>query len=307
MGNTAFVNQVCQNIRLLVSQGKLSEAYKKCKEKIFAHPDEKEFQNLKLEIEKAIQESNQKLIKEKLAALSTYWEKKDYAPIIKELKELQKFAPENVEVSAQFDKAKIAYAKQIENLQQDFLKKQKERLEGILEKYPDDLAGEIYALQSSNPNNPKVDEIAAELKEKLITKLIQRKESLLNTNKFEDIRNFIESLKKISSNSEQISQLERRIASKQSAEKEDQKREYLANAQRQLETLIKLNKFAAAIKAADELLEFEPNSRSAKKYKLLAEEGLYQQTKMQVVKQMEELQPELKVEFQENKEDFLKL
>ena len=95
MSNQAYFEQLEQNINGLIANEKYREAYNLCKEILSKFPDEKKFLKIKIKIEEAAADKNNRIIEAKLEAMDPLWDQKKYVDILRGLKDLINLAPNN--------------------------------------------------------------------------------------------------------------------------------------------------------------------------------------------------------------------
>jgi hypothetical protein len=307
MSKSAFINQACQKIRRLIAQEKLKEAYTICQGFLQEYPNEDDLLMLAHGIEVQVDENNQKIVDEKLKDLAKLWKEEKYSEIITELKKLLKASPENSKLIEQFERAKSSYKKQVDTLQSNFFKGQRERLEKILRDQPDELQSALYILESNNQNNLKIKALSKEYKDKLIKKRIKERSALLKSGKSEEISNFIQGLKKIDKENEELKKLEQSSKIQTHKSQLNKKEEYIYEGMTKFDDLMKLGEYDHAITVADEILKIEPKYQPAQKAKKRAERNFYFHTKRLVIKEIAMLNKKQKKSYKENPSEFIKL
>ncbi|MFH1534127.1 MAG: hypothetical protein ABID64_04305 [Nitrospirota bacterium] len=307
MSEKAFFTQVEQNIEIMISEGKLKEAYEKCKRYLSQYPDENVFADLMRKIEKEVEEKNDKVIKDKINEVEPLWDKKDYVAILNKLKPLLAIAPNNSKIKSLILKAQDKYRKEVENLQKDFRKKHEERLNELLEKDEKELLTELFSMEKNSPGNKQVQGITKEYRDRLIKRKIKSKEDLIYSEKFDDISHFISQLKKIDKNNKLISDLEGDLKTRQHGTQVDEKGEYMYKSNTHLDTLMRLGKYDKAAKVAEELLAVDKGNKKLLKIKEKAERKVNNETREIAIKSVQENLPALKKDYEADKSQFVKI
>lgn len=307
MPSSAYFEQLEQNIVLLLSEKKFKQAYELCNQVILKYPDETDFINLKEKIEQAVKDENEKTAEEKIDELKDLWKRKKYAEILKRLKELLKIAPNNKKVLREIKEAQEGYKEQIAELQKEFIKKQNDLLNKLLMENPDLLINELYELEKSNPQNIQVEEMLRKFRDKLIEKKIKEKRDLINSDKFEAISHFIDQLTKIDQKNPRITQLVQNVRLKQHQYQIEQKKEFIYRGEKEIVTLIQLEKFDKAIKAAEEILKIDATNKRIQNLLKSAEKKFFNQTQNGAIASILANLPDLESQYKKNKSKFLKL
>ncbi len=302
-----FFAQVKSNIIHLLSEKKFSEAYSKCNEILNKYPDNKDFYDLKERIESEVEKRNLQALEDKLKELKSLWKEEKFTEIIAELRNLRKTMPNNKKLENELKKAQEAYREQVLKLQKKFLKKQRENLEEILRTSPEKLPKVLFQLQKNNLENKEILSLTKEYQEKIIDKKLSEKSQLLGSEKFRDIEHLIEDLKKIDPTSDKLKKLEQKLRSEKVSKQGEEKKEYVYKGKQNLETLIKLHKYDKAIKAAEEILEVNPQDSSTKKALEKAKSLYYIQTRDLTIKEIDQEKQNLKNSYKKNKEDFIRI
>lgn len=307
MPNFAFFDQLEQKINILMTDKKYREAFNLCKDCILKYPEESRFLKLKDKIEKAVIEQNEKVIKDKLDALKPLWKEEKYAEILKNLKELLKIDPNNSKLKDLYQEAEIAYRKQFEKSQEEFNKRQSDRLTELLNIYPDKLIEELFILEKENPSNQNVKILVADFRDKLIAKKIKDKEELLNSEKYDDIENFIQGLLKIDKSNKQIQKISQKVKAGKFQTSTTQAKEFVYGGDKYLDTLMKLKKYDKVIKVAGEVLQVDKNDQYAKNILEIAKRKYFKQLKNLAADSIIKNLPDLKTEYLKDKSGFIKL
>lgn len=302
-----YFEQKKQHIRSLISEKKFTEAYDLCNEVIGESPEEEDFSELKNEIEEKVEKENTGTIKERLKSLKPLWKEKNYAEILKELKDLLEISENNKKVIDEYQKAQKLYRKKLEKDQKHFAKEQKQRLTELLEDNPNLLSEELSDLERTNPNNKTIQELSKEFKDKLIQKKIEDKQKLLKSNKYDAIANFLTILKKIDKDSKSLHELEATLKNNLKGKQKEAKSEFLYKSINYLSTLMKLKKYNKATKVAKEILEAEGENEKAKKILKKAKKKYFKQSREKSIDSIQENLQTLKAKYKENKKDFIKI
>lgn len=307
MATSAFLEQIEQKIYILQNQGKLAEAYDLCKLYISQYPEEKSLHTLKAELEESIEDKNNRIIDEKLKKIAPLWQEKAYSKIIKELKELLKYAPTHKEANKQYQTALEKYKSDIEIKNNEYEKAQTEKLEKLLENNENNLINELYLLELGNPGNETTKALIKTYKNKLIQKKINERKELINSDKFNDIENFLNQLEKIDNESEIIKNEKQKIKIKRNEKQKQEKEEFVYQGITHLDTLMKLEKYDKVMKAAKEILESDPTNREVKIIHEKAKEKLFSQTRETTITKIIESQNTTKEDVKAHEDQYISI
>ncbi len=307
MANFAYYEQLEQKINSFLTEGKFKEAFALCKESIIQYPSEPRFAKIKNRIEEAVEEENEKRIKDKLEAMKPLWKEEKYLDILKTLKDLLIASPNNSKLKSLYEDAENSYKKQFKKLIEKFSKEQHQRLDVILENNPGQLIEELYILTKENPGNQNVKNLVAEYEDKLIAKKIEDKKELLSSNKYDVIENFLDELRKIGKANKRIQDIEVAIKSRKLEGEIVQTKEFVYGGEKHLDTLVKLEKYDKAIKAAEEILKVDPKNIAARDVLVFSEKKYKNQLKNLAADSIEKNFQNLQTEYAQDKTKFIKI
>lgn len=307
MANFAYYDQLELKINSLVNDRKFKEAFSLCKDCILQYPGEDRFIKIRERIEKAVEEENERIIKEKIEAMKPLWKEEKYLEILRTLKELLAASPNNSKLKSLYLDAEQSYRKQFEKLNEKFSKEQHKRLDEILKNNPNQLTEELYILTKENQGNQSVKKLVEEYEEKLITKKIDEKQELINSNKYDVIENFLEELRKINKFSKKIQEVESQIKSRKLEGEIIQTKEFVYGGEKYLDTLVKLKKYDKAMQAATEILRVDPQNAEAKEVLINSEKKYKEQLKYLAADSINKNFESLKKEYEQDKTKFIKI
>ena len=307
MANFAYFEQLEQKINFLLTDRKFKEAFALCKEYILQYPEESRFIKIKNKIEKAVEEENEKITKDKLEAIKPLWKEEKYIDILKILKDLINASPNNAKLKSLYLDAENLYKKQFEKLNAKFNEEQRKRLNNVLQNNPGQINEELYILEKENPGSLNVKNLVLEYQDKLIEKKIEDKKELINSDKYDIIENFLEELKKIDKSNKRIQDIEKELKSRKLEGEIGQTKEFVYGGEKHLDTLLKLKKYDKAIKTAEEILKVDPNNINVRKVLKYSEKKFQNQLKYLAAESIEKNFQNLKEEYEQDKKKFIKI
>jgi len=307
MSDKTFFTQVEQNIEIMISEGKLKNAYEKCKRYLSEYPDENTIVDLMRKIENRVEEKNNRLIKDEIDEIEPLWAKKDYVGILNKLKPLLAVGPNNSKLIGLIQKAQGKYREEVDELKENFRAKNEEKLNKLLKNDENGLLDELFAMERNNPGNRQVLKIAKEYRDKLIKIKIDSKEDLIYSEKFEDIAHFISQLKRIDKYNKRISDLEGGLKLRKHGTQVEEKGEYIYKSYTHLDTLMRLGKYDKAAKVAEELIAVDKSNKKLLKIKEKAESKVFSESRENAIKSIEKNLPSLKKDYKADKTQFIKI
>lgn len=307
MANFAYYDQLELKINSLITERKFKEAFNVCKESILQYPNEARFLKIKERIEKAVEEENENIIKNKLEEIKAMWKEEKFLEILKILKNLLAASPNNSKLKGLYIDAEKEYRKQYEKLNEKFNNDQRKRLDSVLKENPSQLTEDLYILTKENPGNQNVKNLVAEYEEKLIAKKIEDKRELINSNKYEVIENFLDELRKINKFSKKIQDVEMELKKRKLEGEIVQTKEFVYGGEKHLDTLVKLKKFDKAMQAAQEILKVDPQNEEAKRVLENSTKEYKDQLRDLAAESIKKNFESLKSEYEQDKTKFIKI
>ncbi len=302
-----FVKHLETNIQALIADGKFREARNMINQFLAKSPRDRKLIALKSFVEKNVNSHNDRLINTELKKIKPLWKEKNYQQILKNLSPLLKIAPKNEKLIKTYSKAQKKYKAKLEKDKKNFLKDQKQVLDKLLKENGDKLVKELLELEMKNPGNQIVQALSKDYRDKLIAQEIEKHKDLIFSDKFDVINNFLQKLLKIDKNNERIKELYSIIKKRQYGTQVEEKNEFVYQGQQHLDTLIKLKKYDKAIRVALEILSVDKDNKPVQKILKTAKRKNFNTTRNQVIKQIISEKEKSKQEYQNNRDQFLKI
>lgn len=302
-----YFDQVERNIKSLIGEQKFKEAYSLVKQLLAKYPGDKDAENLKKLVEKEVVASNQRLIDSKMPGLKKLFSEKKFPELVKECKALLKFDPDHKELVSLMNKAIKQYQEETSESLKNIEDSSRKMLEKLLSENPDRLVDELFSLDKAYAGNEVMKNVTSEYREKLIERLINEKEDLIYSDKFEAIDSFVKRLENISPTSQRVKDLKEMLRVLRHEAQTNDKREFLYKGGKHLQTLLRLKKFDKALQVAEELLEVNPNDKFARKVCNVARKKLYGVTRNDCVQLLLDHREEWQKELQSTPNSFVKI
>lgn len=307
MDNSAYFEQAARNIEILLHDQKYKEAYQRCIDLLNQFPEEKILLKLKDKIEREVEERNEGIVDQTIEELKPLWKEEEYAEIINKLKPLLKLRVETEKINELIAKAQDRYKEKMSEMQKNFEKKQKEKLDILLADDESGLLSELFLLEQGNVGNQEVLQITSEYRDKLIQKKIKEKQDLIESGKYDVISSLIEQLKKIDKTNTRIAGLERKIKEHQHNIQLSKKKEFIYESEKHLDTLMRLAKYDKALKVSEEILSIDEDDKKALSSKHKATKKLLVQTRKETVQKIKAESENNKKQYLEDKENFIRI
>ena len=301
-------NQYTAQAGLLLSEGKLKDAYNLCTKVLEADPENEGALAMKEKISNAALNFNQQAIDEKLKSFKPLWEAGEYNQLIKNLSELYRFAPHYGPLEEQLAQAQDLYRKQFAAQTKDVLATYMQELENLLqEKKYDEMIKLMLEKNRDALTNPQLNAIHRSYRDKIIAMKIAEKKSLFGTEKNEDIVNFLYQMQQIDRTNKQVEELLSTYKKNLLVSQVSNKQEFTLKATENMKTLYQLGKYEKAVQVAEEILHFDPLDKIAKDMAVQAKAKYAKQLQEETENQIATSYQEMKGEQASNKDAFTSL
>jgi len=308
MDNEAFIQQFERNIEVLVAGGKLEEAFEKCKEALQKFPNEKSLQKIKENLEEQLLDKNKKEVKDNIKQAKNLFRQGEIEQSLRLIKDTLTLAPNNEDLKDLYRKFQTAYKEKLEEAEKEFIKKQYEYLKKLIDgdQYPQFIQA-ADRLENENKSNRNIQKLIKDVKTILIEKEIKNKKDLLDSEKFEDIENFIQGLENIDATSEITKNLRAYIKRRKTGSQIEDMEEFIYAGENSLFTLMKLKKYEEAMQVCEEILETNPNNGAVIGIYKKAKRKTFYKSRDEAVENILQKLPALEAEYDQNKENFIRI
>jgi len=302
-----YIQQNEYKIKNYIAEKNFEKAFETYKDLAQKFPYHKDLRYIKSEIEKSFEIENDKKIKLKLEEIKDEWKNNNYGNILKELKPFLDIAPNNKKLKKQYLKAAKLYKKEIENNQKEFRKKHEKVLNILIDGNVNEFLSELNSIETQYAGNQFVKDFIKEYKSKFIENKINKNTDLIYSNKFDVTEILIEKLKKVDKNNQKIKEIEKGVRLRRYQSQEYQQTESIYEGMKNVETLLKLKKYAKAYKASKELIKVAPKNEEIKKYLNIAYKKLKGTNLDQSTKIILNNQNKLIEDYIKNKSNYIKI
>jgi tetratricopeptide (TPR) repeat protein len=308
MDNEAFIQQFERDIEALVAGGKLEEAFEKCKDILQKFPNEKALKKIKKSIEEKLLYKNKQKVKINIKEAKRLFKQGETEQALRLIKDTLVLSPNNEDLKDLYRKFQEAYKEKLEETEKEFIKKQYEHLKKLIDEdqYPQFIQA-VDRLESENKSNKNIQKLIKDVKAILIEKEIKNKKDLLDSEKFEDIENFIQGLENIDADSEIVKNLRVYIKRRKMGSQIEDVEEFIYAGENNLVTLMKLKKYEEAMQVCEEILQTDPNNRAVIRIYKKAKRKAFYKSRSEAVRNILLKLPALKAEYKQNKENFIRI
>lgn len=300
--------QGIKEIEGLILKDQLKEAYDLCNRLLLNFPESVRVQRLQNKIEKIVFKKNLEIVKKDMDALKPLMKEGSYDAVLHKLTEFQRFVPGYAPVEKQIEKVqylmqKNAYKKQKNTLNEYIAAAQKYMNEANYKEAITTLKRILLKL----PDHQLSKTLLAEAKEKYITQLIKDNDFLLKSDKFDEIAEFIKSLKVLNPDSAQIPALIKKLSQKENMARKFEKMDFTYQSFEELETLYQKKKYEPCIKGLKELANVDKDNFKVLELLKSARKKFDKQLTKEIINKIKTLQKKFRKQKQEMPKEFIRL
>ncbi|MBN1494247.1 hypothetical protein JW911_00745 [Candidatus Peregrinibacteria bacterium] len=302
------LNSVINEIETLIKRGSYQDAYNLCKKILLNFPDHHKLIRLKNKIEKIVYKHNVAAVKKDLITLKPLWKQKKYEELVKKLTAAVQYVPGYKKAKKLLYRAQKAYRNQVSEMQKQTLDNYLRAIEQAIktQDYEKAISFSREILRKI-PQHEKCGSLYLKAKNLLVEQKIKENEKLLNSEKFNDIENFLRELEKICPESVRIKNLLKKAARREKITLEFAKKEFIYGAYDQLLILFQKGKYEKCIEGLREVLEIEPDNLKALEMLKKAEQKFSSQLDKEVTAKIHNLQKKFRLEKKKYPKDFIML
>lgn len=305
--NDPYIKQLAIKADSFLAERNYKKAYEIYQLLAEKFPMSREVFKIKEKIDKEVQKENEIKINLKLKELKIFWKEKNYEQIIRQLKPYLVIAKNNKELNDQYLKAQIKYKEQIETNQKNFKKEQIKKLSILVKTDEKAFFMELYQLEKNNPGNKFIKNLVSDFRNQYIHDKLNKNKELFESEKFDVIEKVIENLKTVNKRNARLLELEREVKNRKFISQTTMKDESIYEGMTNLRTLIKLRKYSKAMKAAKEIIRADNKNKEALKILKIAEKGYEKQIREQTINLIISKIPEIKKDYRNNRNNYLKI
>jgi tetratricopeptide (TPR) repeat protein len=308
MAEITNLKEAYKTIKQLIKEEKWLEAHRACLEMLRFDPENLKIIHLKNKIEKNVKKNNKKSIKSDIEKLKPLWSEHKYEELLQNLKKLEPYIKDYPGIKSLILKATKKYENSLRSEQEkEYLEETKkvEELKGN-HKYQEALLI-AEKLRIIGIHTPELKKIILKIRTQWIHHEMDENRFLLNGTKYEDALLFLQRLLKIDQTSEKVKSSIEETKKAYKAYKIEEKKEFIYKGLENIRTLYQLKKFEKAYEACGEILEIDPQNKSALSFQNLSSKKAQKIIDNEVITQMIANQKNLKSEFKTNKKSFIRI
>jgi tetratricopeptide (TPR) repeat protein len=300
--------QGIEQIKVLILQDKLKEAYDLCNKLLLNFPESYRLSKLQGKIEKLVYKQNLHQVKEDMKELKPLWKEEKYDEILKKLTELQKFVPGYVGVEKQIQKAQKLQLKNKQHMQKDVLTKYMTTAEDHMKKSSYSAAiTTLKRVVMKLPDYEPAIKMLVEARKLYIKQQIKDNEFLLNGKEFDKIEEFIKHLKTINPESKDIKALVKKLSKSEDMAQKFEKMDFTYKSFEEIQTLYQKKKYESAIRALKEYVKVDKDNFKALELLDKARKKFDKILSKEVFAKMKELQKKFRKQKHEMPKEFIRL
>ncbi|MFC1600127.1 hypothetical protein ACFL3T_03820 [Patescibacteria group bacterium] len=300
--------QGIEQIKALILQDKLKEAYDHCNKLLLNFPESYRLVRFQQKIEKLVFKQNLALVKTELKELKPLWKEEKYEDILKKLAELQKFVPGYAAVEKEIQKAQKLLLKNKQHMQKDVLTQYMGQAEVHMKNkaYPAAITT-LKRVIMKLPDYEPAMQMLTEAREFHIKKEIEDNKFLLNGKEFDKIADFIKHLKTIDPKSKEIKALVKKLSKKEEMAHKFKKMDFEYKSFEEIQILYQKRKYEPAIKALEEYIKVDKDNFKALELLDKARKQFDKILSKEVFTKIKQLQKKFKKQKHEMPKEFIRL
>ncbi len=258
-------NQYLDRAEALLAEGKLKDAYTLCMKVLENDPENDRGLALRKKTQEMIENFNIHTIDDRIEALKPLWEQGTYDELVKQLTELYRYAPHYEKIEKALADAQAMYRGAYNSQKSKRTGAYETELEQLFtEKKYIELIEKMQRNAGEAARDADIRKLHTRFRARIIQSKIQEKKSLFESEKYEDIVNFLHQLLEIDKDSELLADLLRTYRQKLLDAQIDEKREFILRATENAKMLYQIGKYEKAMQVAEEVLHIDPKDRIAK-------------------------------------------
>lgn len=258
-------NQYLDRAEALLAEGKLKDAYTLCMKVLENDPENDRGLALRKKTQEMIENFNIHTIDDRIEALKPLWEQGAYDELVKQLTELYRYAPHYEKIEKALADAQAMYRGAYNSQKSKRTGAYETELEQLFsEKKYTELIEKMQKNAGEGARDADIRKLHTRFRARIIQSKIQEKKSLFESEKYEDIVNFLHQLLDIDKDSELLADLLRTYRQKLLDAQIDEKREFILRATENAKMLYQIGKYEKAMQVAEEVLHINPKDSTIK-------------------------------------------
>lgn len=261
------LKEIEQQVKILIASEKWAQAHQICLQILQYDPENSTFLKFKTSIEKAVNQINQKAIREELKKLDPLLHNKQYESYLQQIAPLQNYIKDYPEISK-----KILLAQQL--LEQSYQEKVQQAVEEVQQIFLknknhldfENLRQQLNYLHKQNPHEKSIPQLLDKITKQHIKNELQQQKPLLESNHFEDIIIFLLRLQKLAPNNNTLKNQIEKIKQRYQIEKVENQRDFIFKTLEEAKLLFIRKKYDLCMELCERVLSIDPRNPAAITY-----------------------------------------
>lgn len=288
----ASINDIFQKqfalIDELISENNYKDAYKVCLEILQMDPYNSKTKQYKKRIEDLVEETNKKVIDGEMEKMKSDLEAGHALEVISRAEYLLRITPNNKNLTKFLVKAQGKYRDSQKTGKKQKIADYEKHINDLIQKnFLDEAVNFTNSLVAENIRNEEIIAFCRAMREKIINAKLVSRQDLMKSDKYEEVLNFLYSLKRIEQSSKKVEKLIKEFSEKLYRKQIEEKRDFILKAEQDIKFLYQMAKYEECAKAAKELLHIDEKNSYAKSIIPRAEKNFDKKTRKELEDQME--------------------
>jgi len=308
MNEQISLKEAYGKIKEKVRKGKWLEAHRACLEILRFDPENIKVIHLKNRIEKKVRKINRAALKIDLQKLKPLWKGEKYEELLTHLKQLEPYITDYHPLAKIILKAKNAYEKQNLKQRESYYHDEYQHIKDIIRKRQFKeaiLAAE--KLRILKIHDTEIRALILELKKKWVDAEIEDNRVLLKSEKYEDILFLYQRLFRIYTDSEKLKVMMEQTKKDYRRFRIEEKKEFIYKSLEELRTLFQLKKYERTVEGCREILDIDPENKTAREFLKKSVRKLNRQVEKEVILQIQASQKQLREQYIADRENYIRI
>lgn len=295
-------------IQSLMMQDRWLEAHRACLEVLQFDPDNINVIRLKNKIEKKVKAINRDAIKDDLKNLQPLLNEGKYEEYLSHLKELEPYIGDYPALKDIILKAQSAYQSEVGKKQQIYYKDETAAIKKLAEQEQfQEALQAAETLRRRSINEKELKKVVAKIRFDWVESELKKNKALLESQRYDDIVGFYESLLRIDGSSQKLPKFIRAAKDKAVVNRIEEKRDLIYKELEKMKTLYQLQKYQKTMETAKVILNIDPKNREAKEFYRKARNKSSRERDKELTVQMKSARKQIKEQYRHNKKDFIRI
>lgn len=295
-------------VKTLISQDKLEDAYKACRELAKVNPYHRKVQSLMQEIEEHIISKNEHHVDHDIEKTMHLWQEQRYDELMNIYAKLYQYAPQHKKLRSLIEKLNAALSKEQKQQRGQFVSEALAAVNDLMkEKRYGDSVQACNELLQVDPANSGASSLLQKAKTELIEEKLRQNERVVEGADFERSLDFLETLRAIDPANKKVQTLENRIKAHLAEQKALSAKVHLHESIARMKELFKNAEYEKVEQACREVQQLDPGNFTARIFIKKARSTLLREIDQNIIKKLKEAFATSTLEYQKNPGVFVLL